>query len=385
MKHNKTINIVVLSPLGTPKYRTFLIAKRFRELGYTVNINTITFTNKIFESTIYEFKINYYTLPDIFKYNKYFRWFYILFILPFIFLIKNINFDILFITDVRLLPLAYISKILFRKRIIYDSMELFIFGNPGQNNIFTIKLFKLLEKLFIKFVDIVYVVDSHKSFWANRYLQKGCKTSVIFNVPEKNDIKTDILGKIDRRNLDKISLVYVGGIHNGSGIINIIKSLKILPPKYRLIVIGEGDNEYKKKILDKIKNYGLEKRFSLIGWLSYEKLIEKISEYHIGIMSKKPSTSQYGYIGIGNSRKVFTYMHAGLPVIAPKYNSVALQVEKEGCGLRINIERPNDIARAVIKLSENLEFYQRLATKSIEAIYSKYNWEIEKEKLGINI
>ena len=74
-------------------------------------------------------------------------------------------------------------------------------------------------------------------------------------------------------------------------------------------------------------------------------------------------------------------MQAGIPVIAPNKRSVALQVEQEDCGFRVDVQNPLAIARTIEKLIEDSELYFKMAYNGIDAVDNKYNWENEVQKI----
>ncbi len=88
-------------------------------------------------------------------------------------------------------------------------------------------------------------------------------------------------------------------------------------------------------------------------------------------------------LGVGSlPNRLFEYMAAGLAVIAPKYAvEIKAIVEKEGCGLLVDFEDPEDVARAIVFLGEHIDQCQEMGDRGRNAFESQYNWENEVRPL----
>lgn len=75
-------------------------------------------------------------------------------------------------------------------------------------------------------------------------------------------------------------------------------------------------------------------------------------------------------------------MLAKLPVIAPDF---AVEVEpvirETGCGLSINTANPYQLAVALDWYCKNPEIAITMGERGRQAVFDKYNWESEKQKL----
>lgn len=78
--------------------------------------------------------------------------------------------------------------------------------------------------------------------------------------------------------------------------------------------------------------------------------------------------------------KVFEFMAAGLPLIAPDYApEIVKVVEQSDCGLLVDTESPEAIAGALLELYENPEEAKQMGSRGREAFLSRYCWEREFE------
>lgn len=58
----------------------------------------------------------------------------------------------------------------------------------------------------------------------------------------------------------------------------------------------------------------------------------------------------YPYVSAGNGRKLFSYMQAGIAIIAPKFGEIGKSVADAKCGVLINSEDVKEVANTIIQL-----------------------------------
>jgi glycosyltransferase involved in cell wall biosynthesis len=351
--------------------------------GYELSIHIIT--NKLcYNNYKTEYFVKHHVMKGIFRVPKIgsllFR-----FIGPFLALKKELSKnEAIFISNMFNLPSLLIAKVFYNRVTYYDQREMFLFGIGSNLSPFRKSLNKNWERLFLRYVDYLFTVDSHKNIWANRYRNIARNVYVIKNVPSIIDIDPQVIkGNIKSRNLDDIIyLTIVGGIQYNQGVENLLEAVRLIPDKsFYLYLIGEINIDFIKKIDNIITNSLSNCRLFTKKFMPYKDLVIYISKFHLGFHLKDPDVGQYGWIGPGNSRKPFTYMQAGLPVIAPNRRSVALQIEEENCGFRVDVKKPYEIANAIRQLIEDHNKYFNFSFNGVDAIVRKYNWENEAQNL----
>jgi glycosyltransferase involved in cell wall biosynthesis len=96
-----------------------------------------------------------------------------------------------------------------------------------------------------------------------------------------------------------------------------------------------------------------------------------------------------GMIGYGRSlgvgslpNRLFEYMATGLAVIAPSY-AVEIKniVENEQCGILVDFEDPEDVAEAMVFLSDHRDQCQAMGNRARKAFEIRHNWEAEVQPL----
>ena len=282
------------------------------------------------------------------------------------------------------LPLLKYAKRELSMQTWYDQREIFIYGIGGDIPAEETERLRVWERQYLPYVDFVTTVDSHEEFWARRYEGYGLRTHVLFDVPSlKPELVAHSRRMIGERDMTgPIDLVMIGGIRINQGLEELVDALETLPGTFRLHLIGLVNAHFKKTfdaLVAAKGRSGLSVHYR--GWMPYDQLVETIGGFHLGLMLKQPDKGQYGLIARGNSRKPFTYMHAGMPCIVPDFKSVCMQITEEGAGLRLDVSDPAEVARGITDIVSDEDHYRRLCENSLNAVENTYHFEREWQRL----
>lgn len=105
-------------------------------------------------------------------------------------------------------------------------------------------------------------------------------------------------------------------------------------------------------------------------------------------MDEMPSVLQSCDLGmISHSRlleagtqpnRLYEYMAAGLPVLAPSYDKgIAPVVEMERCGVLVDFEDPTSVADEIVRLRNDPVATRDMGLRAREAFLSRHNWDVE--------
>lgn len=254
-----------------------------------------------------------------------------------------------------------------KPKLIYDSKELYEELPSLKTKGSSFMFWNLIEKASIKYVDQVLTVNKSIS----EILESKWKlpTTVIMNVP---DVKQ--LPAIGKRPLDKVTLVFSGGMQSGRGLHNLVKLLTRLPEKYELKFIGDG--ALKPELEQLATSLNLSNRIHFIGRVKNTEVIEELSKATLGVYLMENSGLCH-YLALPN--KLFQFISAGLPVVVPKFPEMERVVNEFQIGAAIDPANIEAAASKVLELTRNQQEYRQLVENCWKAA-KVLNWQVEKEK-----
>lgn len=277
------------------------------------------------------------------------------------------------------LLVAYsISVFLLRKpKILYDSHELG--QHMASNSKYpkgVIKVKNLVEKFLINKSDAVMVVSPSISDYMKRELKLRQAPVVIRNTPEyiKTYKKHDLFREKFNIAHDKKIYLYQGLIAEGRGIDTIIKSLPYTNENIVLIIMGYGNIDMFKKLVEENM---VENKVYFHSAVDYVDLLKYTSSADVGISLIQNICLSY-YYSLPN--KLFEYVQASIPVITSDFPDMKKIVEENKMGLTVDPSNHKELALAINSLSEDNKMYLEFKHNVIENRYD-LSWDKEKEVL----
>lgn len=294
---------------------------------------------------------------------------YIEMIFKIINIIINKNIDIIVIHSLPLLPLAGILKFFFNIKIIYDCHE--IETEKYGLNILRKMLVRLIEFIYIYYVDLVLVVSpSIEKWYRKKYKLDNIIT--ILNTPNYPIVKNgDYLRQKFNIKTEQTIIIYVGAFLEGRCIEDMIKIFsKLYEKNICLVLIGYGD------LLDKVKL--AHKKYNNIFYheaVKLDKLVKIISSADLGIAYIVNGSINDDYC---LPNKFFEYIYSGIPVITSKSPDMEYYIKKYNIGIAINELSYNELLTAIGKI---LMMNKELLQKNLKEAKYATNWENEANKL----
>ena len=107
-----------------------------------------------------------------------------------------------------------------------------------------------------------------------------------------------------------------------------------------------------------------------------EEAFSELSKYGVGIMRFDSYTMPGNY---AMPNKLFEYMSLGLALLGCSLNLEVKQIiEENQCGILIDHENKEDLAKALIYIQEHPQEIIRMKRKSYLTTVEKYNWDSYK-------
>lgn len=274
--------------------------------------------------------------------------------------------DILVANDLdTLLPNFLISR-LFKKKLVYDSHELFtevpeLTTRPKVQNLWL----KIERWIFPKLKNVITVCESIATYYYNLY---GVPVSVIRNLPLKKQMSAVGAFPFDTEN--KKIIIYQGALNKGRGLELLIETMSLLSD-WLLVIVGDGDltKDLKKKASTSKR---LEKVF-FMGKLPPEQLKKLTPLASVGVSIEEDMGLNYHY---ALPNKIFDYIHAKVPILVSDLPEMRKIVEDYKVGAVLYERNAHNLANQLEKIVK-----QPKTTWSFNKALSELNWQKEEKQL----
>jgi len=178
---------------------------------------------------------------------------------------------------------------------------------------------------------------------------------------------------------DAIVAIHVGEISIRRGWPALLEALRGATANVRLEVIGSFEDGSLADFQSRVEELGLTDRVTVSEWLPYEAMMERLAGADVGLIAFQPGILNHTY---ALPHKLFDYMMAGLPVIAPDFAvEVAEIVGASDCGHLVDPSSPQEIAAAFDHLAAHRQDWRAMGARGREAALRQYNWTTEATRL----
>ncbi|KAB7889902.1 glycosyltransferase [Poseidonibacter ostreae] len=282
----------------------------------------------------------------------------------------EIDCDVYHLHDPELIPVGLKLKKL-GKKVIFDAHEDLpkqLKSKPYLNKTLRFilsNLFSLYEKYSCRKFD--YIVTATPNI-RDKFLNINKNSIDINNFP--------ILGELSISNesyTKKNEVCYVGGISEIRGIKEVINALEYLDG-IKLNLVGKFNN---KTLEEEVKTYPGWKKVNHLGFLERDEVADVMGRSKAGIVTFHPLPNHVD----AQPNKMFEYMSAKLPIITSNFPLWREIVDGNSCGTCVDPLDSKQIAQAIKEIVDNELKADELAKNGEKAVLSKYNWDIEEQKL----
>jgi glycosyltransferase involved in cell wall biosynthesis len=281
--------------------------------------------------------------------------------------------DILLANDLdTLLPNYLISK-LFRKKIVYDSHELFtevpeLTSRPKVQNVWL----KIEKWIFPNLKNVITVNQIIASIYQDKY---KVPIHVIRNISLRlSAFSPDLELSKKIKGSKKMLILQGSGINKDRGAEEAVKMMQYLKNTL-LVIVGGGDVFEDLKTI--IKKLHLEDKVLIIGKVPYDQLLKYTQIADLGLSLDKGTNLNYEY---SLPNKVFDYIQCLVPLMVSNRKVVANLIQKNEIGIVFKEHNPKEMARLVKQAFSDEKQYKTWKENLVKAA-EKYNWENESIKL----
>lgn len=287
--------------------------------------------------------------------------------------------DLYHFQDPQLFPLAFMLKLIFRKRVVYDAYEDFpsMAANkaalPRPLRLLASKVIASIESLAVRHLDGVMTADP---FTLRRLVKPDRPQIVFYNFPN-----LEFFPSCSGASAKPFDLVYRGGISQRAGIFVLIEALRLLATRERpatLLLIGYFDNHSaEKEIRERIHAAGVAHLVEIRGRLDHEKMAAALSEAAIGICPLQSVPKFMLNIPV----KVFEYWACGLPVVASDLPPIRPFFRNADAGLLFPPASASALAQSIAWLLDNPSSAAAMGARGRDLVVHRFNNREEVCKL----
>lgn len=272
--------------------------------------------------------------------------------------------DILLSNDLDTLLPNYLISVLQKKKIVYDSHELFPEIPELVHKPFVKKCWSTLESWILPKLKNTYTVcNSIADFYNKKY---NSKFKTILNLPNKKEIK---FGDFPFEIKSKKIIIYQGAINIGRGLELIIDTMKFLD-NCILVIIGNGD--IYETLVKKVNDKRLNNKIHFLGKISPTELHKLTPLADLGLSIEDDLGLNYRF---SLPNKIFDYIQAEVPILVSDLSEMKQIVLNFGVGEIVTERSPKVLANQITNLLEK-DFSNELKKAKKELI-----WENQEEKL----
>jgi glycosyltransferase involved in cell wall biosynthesis len=236
------------------------------------------------------------------------------------------------------------------------------------------------EREALRAVDAIVVVIEEAR---DRLVQLGIsaeKISIVPNTVPAQSGEIPIDSGIVERYRDRFVVSYIGGFAPHRGLDTVIRALPLARehvPNLKLVLVGGGNEGYRKRLEDLARELRCDDLVELTGWKPQESIWSYIEASAVCLVphARNPHTDTT----IPN--KIFQYMLRGRPVIVSDCPPLARIARDTGGGLIFRWDDPASLAGRIVELYRGEDARRRMAEAGRASVLDRYTWEKTSEPL----
>jgi len=296
---------------------------------------------------------------------------YLEFVLRILKYYRSHQIGVVVIHSIALLPLGYVFKKIHKAKLIYDAHEL----ETEKNGLSGIrkKLSKFLERLFIGSCDLTLVVSKSIENW---YLKSYPSINIllVMNTPWYS-LGEHRVESVRLKNQLGISheawlAIYVGSYSKGRCIEQLISAFGRSDKNFHICFIGYGTLE------DTIQTAVLEhENIHILPAVSPADVVSLVKAADAGLCGVENTCLSYDF---SMPNKLFEYLHAQVPIIAPALTEMKRFVEETEVGVVVeDFSSTAQVERAIAECVAARKKY----SKNARLVSVEFSWQEQEKKL----
>jgi len=176
-------------------------------------------------------------------------------------------------------------------------------------------------------------------------------------------------------------IVHDGNLGYERGIMEILNALSLIAQEvdFRFLILGTISRNARLEYDEEVERLGLKPFIDDPGSLPWVEFGKVEATGQIGMICSQLNPNHM----LSLSHKLYTYMACGLAVIGMKDSETAKILKCYDCGIGVDTARPEEIAEAIVYLSEHPEERKRMARNGRKAVEEELGWHCMEKKMKI--
>lgn len=231
--------------------------------------------------------------------------------------------------------------------------------------------------------DAILCVGSHM---ADRIIRRGCAASKVRVHRLGVDLKSIPFHPRTKSGGEALKVLIASSFREKKGIPYALEALGELKKivNLEITVIGDADTDprskdEKRKILNVIAKYGLERNIRLLGYRTHTEMFEEAYKHHIFL---SPSIHAADGDAEGAPVSIVEMAASGMPVVSTFHCDIPEIIEHGVSGLLAPERDVDALFKHLNWLAKNPEQWLRLSSAARKHIETNYNMPVQAEKLA---
>ncbi len=289
--------------------------------------------------------------------------------------------DVYQVADADTLFEATICAVLKRKKLIYDSYELFLNIVSLEHATLSRLYWWIKEYIGVYASDCVIATNDERAKIMRARYPFAEKIEVIENFPNKI-VETSELYEKNRHDMreklgigQKTVFVFQGFLNRNRGLEELFEAFQYCKKMNDIafVIIGKGD--YK----DRFEQLVADKKYTNVictGKVNYLELSTYLSMGDVGMVFYPPICLNYVYAA---PNKLYEYMMNGMAVLSNNTVTISRVIDAEKSGLWY-ADGAKGLAEKIDYMAEHTGEVSEMKKRGYDAVMQKYNWEYQEEK-----
>jgi glycosyltransferase involved in cell wall biosynthesis len=243
-----------------------------------------------------------------------------------------------------------------------------------------VRLLKRIERWSLALADSVVTVNRA---CAKLFTSRSCrpqKMNVVMNSPDERifHLRPSITNTRKTDNPDKpFVIMYHGSVVERNGLdiaVEALAQVRQSIPNAQLRIYG-ASTPFLIRVLDSIRNMGLEQAVQYLGPKSLEQLVGVIEECDLGIIPNRKSV----FTELNTPTRIFEYLALGRPVIAPRAAGIRDYFD-DGSLVFFELGNAGDLAEKIKYVFSHPREVTEIVRRG-QKVYQQHSWSSERLRL----